>query len=90
VSFGRLSAKSDTFYVTFEAYQLPEKPDSFRAIAFNTPRPDTDYLVRAERAIELARADFGPVQRSYNIAALPAENGEWWVYATPAQQFSNA
>lgn len=90
VSFGRLSAKSDTFYVTFDAHQVAARPDSFSVTVFALPRPDTGYLARADRAIELARADFGPVKRSYNLAALPTENGEWWVYAMPAQRYSNA
>jgi len=89
VSFGRLSAALDTFYVAFEAHQLAEKPDSFRVDVFSVPRADTYYLARAGRAIEVARNDFGPIKRSYNIAALPAENGEWWVYTMPAQTYSN-
>jgi hypothetical protein len=89
VSFGRLSAASDTFYVAFEALELPAKPDSFRVTAFPNRKVDTDYLASAERAIELARSDFGPVKRSYNLSALPTENGEWWVYVMPAQTYSN-
>jgi hypothetical protein len=89
VSFGRLSASLDTFYVAFTAHQLVAKPDSFNVEVFNAPKADTDYLARAARAIEVARNDFGPIKRSYNTAALPAENGEWWVYTMPAQTYSN-
>ncbi len=89
VSFGRLSAKSDTFYVAFEAHQRPELPDSFVGTASTPPRPDTDYLLRAARAMELVRAEPPPFNRTYNIAALPADHGEWWVYSMPAQTRSN-
>jgi len=89
VSFGVLSTATDTFFVNFEARQVAGKPDSFVVKTVSPSRPDVDYLARAARAIELARTDFGPITRSYNNAALPAENGEWWVYTMPAQRYWN-
>lgn len=83
VSFGRLTPSRDTFLVAYEArYTVGDSV--FRAAALTPPRADTGYLVRAARAIDAARAAFGPVQRPYNVAAIPATLGEWWVYMYPA------
>lgn len=83
VVFGRLSATRDTFLVAYEA-QLAAGDSVFHAAALAPPRPDTGYYVRAARAIDTARAAFGPVHRPYNVAVIPATLSEWWVYLYPA------
>lgn len=83
VVFGRLSATRDTFVVVYEA-RLARDDSVFRATALTPPRPDTGYYARAARAIDTVRAAFGPVQRPYNVAVIPATLDEWWVYMYPA------
>lgn len=83
VAFGRLSAGRDAFLVAYEARLL--RGDSiFRVTDLSPAQADTGYFLKAARAIDLAREQFGPVKRAYNVAALPAESGEWWVYVYPA------
>lgn len=83
VVFGRLSATRDTFLVAYEAHLAPGD-SAFHAVALTPPRADTGYYARAARAIDTARTAFGPVQRPYNVAVIPATLNEWWVYLYPA------
>jgi len=83
VVFGRLTATRDTFLVAYEA-RLTTGDSVFHAAALTPPRADTGYYARAARAIDTARAAFGPVQRPYNVAVIPATLDEWWVYMYPA------
>ena len=86
VAFGRLTAARDTFLVAYEAVRNAPtgKFEGFTCIAHDKPIVDTDYFVRAARALDTAAADFGPVRRSYNVAALPTPYGNWYVYLFPA------
>jgi hypothetical protein len=46
---------------------------------------DTGYYVRAARALDLAKRDFGKQSRPYNSVVLPiVGTGEWFVYLVPA------
>lgn len=83
VVFGKLTATRDTFLVAYEA-RLPTGDSVFHAAALTPPRVDTGYYARAARAIDTVRAAFGPVQRPYNVAVIPATLNEWWVYMYPA------
>ncbi|GAC1657653.1 MAG: hypothetical protein NVS4B3_24450 [Gemmatimonadaceae bacterium] len=83
VAFGHLSAARDTFLVSYEA-QLSRGDSVFRVSALAPPRRDTGYFLRAARAIDVARAAFGSVDRPYNVAVIPADQNEWWVYLYPA------
>ena len=87
VAFGRLTPARDTFFVAYEAIRTSKGGtfEGFTATAHPTPIADTGYYVRAARALETAGKDFGPVRRSYNTAALPRPDGNWWVYLIPAQ-----
>lgn len=86
VAFGHASAARDTFYIAYEA--LPTEPaDSahpYAAVAREDPIADTGYFSRAYRASHTARADFRGAKRPYNVAILPAPDGNWWVYLVPA------
>jgi hypothetical protein len=88
VAFGRLNTSRDTFYVSHVA--IPALVDGKRADtlfsiqAMETPGADTDYLVRAARAIDTATALFWPTNRPYDAAVLPSADGSWWVYVVPA------
>jgi len=86
VAFGRLTAARDTFLVAYEAVHAASAGqfEGFIGVAHDKALVDTDYYVRAARALDTASADFGPVRRPYNLASLPGPQGEWWVYVFPA------
>ena len=84
VAFGHLAEGGDAFIVEYEAKAKSEN-GPFAAAAVKPARRDTDYFLHAVRAIELAKGDFQFLNRQYNVAALPIEGGEWWVYLMPAQ-----
>lgn len=88
VAFGRLSAERDTFYVShigIPAAVNGQRVDSlFEFQTFPEPGPDTDFLVRAARAIDNAVMSLGATSRPYTAAAIPTEKGDWFVYLTPA------
>ena len=94
VAFGHLDTQRDTFYVSTIA--VPAAIDGLRVDSvfefhkFETPGPDVDFLVRAARAMDTAVAAMGPKSRPYQAAAIPADNGDWWVYLTPASDFTSA
>ena len=85
VAFGRLTEARDTFYVSYEVKQNASNPNIFTVDAFQTPRPDVDYYLRAARAITAARAEFGTPTRPYNAAVLEQPTGAFYVYLMPAQ-----
>jgi hypothetical protein len=86
VAFGRLTAARDTFLVAYEALRTSSSGpfEGFTVVPHPTPVVDTDYYMRAIRAMDTAGVVFGPVRRSYNVAVLPAPKGNWWVYLFPA------
>ena len=88
VAFGRMNAERDTFYVSHIAIPAAvngHRVDStFEFQTFAAPGPDTDYLVRAARAMDLATITLGVTARAYSAAAIPNEKGEWLVYLTPS------
>jgi hypothetical protein len=86
VAFGRLTASRDTFLIADEAVRSSTTGqfEGFTGVTHAAPVVDTGYFVRAARAIDTAIVEFGPVRRSYNVAALPAPSGNWWVYLFPA------
>jgi hypothetical protein len=86
VAFGRLTAARDTFLVAFEAARTAQSGEyeGFTGVAHAKPIVDTDYYLHAARALDTASADFGAVQRPYNVAALPTAYGNWYVYLYPA------
>ena len=84
VDFGRLNAERDKFLVAYEATQT-DAPTNFAVQAFDPAREDVGFNLAAAKAIDLAVAAFGLVDRPYNTAVLPAEGGELYVYVYPAQ-----
>ena len=88
VAFGKLNTTRDTFYVSHVAIPAlvdGKRVDTVFAIqTLPTLGPDTDYLVRAARAIDTATSLFWPTNRPYDTAVLPAGDGTWWVYVLPA------
>jgi hypothetical protein len=86
VAFGRLTASRDTFLIAYEALPASQvgKFAGFNGVVLSTPIADTDYYVRAARAVDTAAVNFGPVRRPYNSAVLPTPSGNWYVYLFPA------
>ena len=86
VAFGKVTASRDTFLISYEAVRRSAggEFEGFTGISHAKPLVDTDYYVRAARAIDTATVDFGTVRRSYNVAALPTASGNWYVYLFPA------
>jgi hypothetical protein len=88
VAFGRLNIERDTFYVSeigIPATVNGQLVDSvFEFQRFPEPGADTDFLVRAARAMDLGVMTLGMTKRAYSAAAIPNENGEWLVYLTPS------
>lgn len=87
VAFGRADDKRDAFLIAYQATQ-GEKPDKFDVKEMTTPTRDTGFFLSASRAIETALKDFTEhfegEQRPYNVAVLPTEKGQMWVYLVPA------
>jgi hypothetical protein len=93
VAFGHLDSQRDTFYVSniaVPALVNGQRVDSLFEFHKFEAAPDIDFLVRATRAMDTAVAAMGPKTRPYRAAAIPAENGDWWVYLTPASDFTSA
>ena len=87
VAFGRLDEKQEKFLIAYEATQ-GKKPDEFDVKEFDPPKEDTGFFLSAARAIDAALKDFTEhfegEQRPYNVAVLPAEKEQLWVYLVPA------
>ena len=87
VAFGRLDDKQEAFLIAYEATQ-GDKPDQFDVKEMTPPTKDTGFFLSASRAIDTALKEFTEhfegEQRPYNVAVLPAEKGQVWVYLVPA------
>jgi hypothetical protein len=87
VVFGKLSENQDAFLVACEAAQ-GKKPDEFTAKLFDPPRKDTGFFPAAAKGIDTSLKEFAKnfkgEQRPYNVAVLPAEKQQLWVYLVPA------
>ena len=88
VSFGRLNDTGDKFLVAYEAAQS-EDPQHFTVKAYDPPQEETDFYFHAAKAIEAALHDFQGPNRHYNVAVLPADAGQLYVYVYPAQTEKN-
>jgi hypothetical protein len=84
VAFGHRTPADDAFEIDYEATESLG-PTDFVGRALTPPRADTDYFLRAARALDLVRTQFtSPYDRPYVIAVLPAAAEGWYVYAYPA------
>lgn len=78
VAYGKFNSARDKFLIVFEAVQ-GVTPSEFKVRKLDVPK------VFAARAIEVARNDFGNVDRPYNAAVIPAKSDQFYVYVMPAQ-----
>jgi len=84
VVFPKWNATHDRLLVAYEAKQTGS-PTYYTAVKYDPPREGPDDLIARERALELAIGDFGAVNRPFNTAILPAEDGSLYVYIYPGQ-----
>jgi hypothetical protein len=82
VVFGKLNEQGDKFLIAYQATQ-ETNPQTFTVAAFDPPQEDAGYFLNAEKAIETALKVFQRQQRPYNIAVLPAEGAQMYVYIYP-------
>ena len=87
VVYGKLSAVRDTYIVVYEATQS-SLPGQFTVQKFDKPKEDRGFFLQAALAIDLAKNDFGKASRPYNVAVLPAADGQLYIYLVPAQTVS--
>ena len=87
VAFGRIDEKQDKFLIAYEATQ-GDKPDVFDVKEMTLPKEDTGFFLSSAKAIDTSLKDFVEhfegEQRPYNVAVLPADKGQIWVYLVPA------
>ena len=85
VVYGKLNEKKDKFLIAYEAVQQ-STPKIFKVETFTKPKEDTGFFLNAAKSIEITKTEFVPAQkRPYNLAVLPAKDGQFYVYFMPAQ-----
>jgi hypothetical protein len=84
VMWGRFTQSQDKFLIVYEAIQ-GAKPDLFTVKKHDPPLEDAGTYFHAARAIATAGQDFHGEKRPYNVVALPADKGNFYVYFLPAQ-----
>ena len=84
VVFGKVNDDRTRFAITYEANEQA----TLRQFAVHQEpagRQDEGFFLNSARAIEVALKDFGGVNRTYNVAVLPAPLAQLYVYLYPAQ-----
>jgi hypothetical protein len=84
IGFGALDATKTKFSLAYEAVPTTDikKPS---VVAHDPAIEDTDIWLRTALAFETAKEKLGDTGRAYNLAVLPAPQGQWFVYGYPAQ-----
>lgn len=86
-AFGRFDDKKSAYLIVYEACE-GKKPGMYEVETFDPPKRDTGFFLMAARAVETTLKDFiahfQGEQRRYNVAVLPAQKDELWVYFVPA------
>lgn len=83
VAFGRLNDAHDKFLVAYQATQ-GATPQEFNVAQNIPPQEDTGFFYLAAKACETSQRDFQGQKRPYDIAVLPAESNQMYVYIYPA------
>ena len=84
VMWGRFTESRDKFLIAYEAVQ-DARPEVFSVKKHDPPLEDTGFYFHAARAVVTARQEFHAEERPYNVAVLPADKGNYFVYILPAQ-----
>lgn len=91
VVFGNLINNDQSFQIAYTAKQM-NTTNRF-IITKNEPlKQSNDFYFKAAKAIKICATDFSQIphhNRRYNVAVLPAEDNNFWVYLYPAPQKSN-
>lgn len=82
VEFGKLSATSDRFLISSEATQVGGQ---YTVRSFDPARRDMGWNLAVATGIETALRSFHGADCPYNVAVLPADSGNLYVYLYPAQ-----
>src|ERR1043166_854525 len=88
VVFGKLNENRTAYLIAYEAIQS-SSPKEFVAKHYDQLKQDKDFYLSSALAIDIAKADFGKVNRPYNVAVLPASGGQLYLYLVPAQTVGN-
>jgi hypothetical protein len=88
VAFGQMSPSGDAFLIALLATQGKSR-EEFTVKQFDTPQRDTGFYLSASKGIHAATSDFHGVNHPYNVAVLPAANGQLYIYLVPAQTQEN-
>jgi hypothetical protein len=90
VVFGKPTQAGDGFVIAYAAHRVASD-SAFVARRWHPTTVNHGYYWRASLAADTAAGSFKPAeQRPYNIAVIPEESGEWWVYVYPAVQRSGS
>jgi hypothetical protein len=90
VAWGRFNDAGTKFLIVYEVRQKGGSNDS-TVTKHDPPVEDGDVHLHSARAHKLATEEFfreAKPQRPYNISVLAAANGQWYVYAIPAQTYT--
>jgi hypothetical protein len=83
VVFGRLNESRDAFLIAALAKQ-GKSLQEFSVKNFETPQQDTGFYLSAAKGIENTLKAFQGVNRQYNVAVLPANENQLYIYFVPA------
>jgi len=89
VAFGRFNDPHDRFLVVYQATQ-GITPDEFKIAQNLPPQEDAGFFYVAAKALETCVRDFHSDIHRYDIAVLPAESNQMYVYIYPAQSIKGA
>jgi hypothetical protein len=84
VAFGHLNESRDAFLVGVLATE-GKSLQEFSVKRYETPQRDTGFYLAAAKGIEKVLKDFHGADRPYNVAVLPADASQLYVYLMPAQ-----
>jgi hypothetical protein len=87
VAFGRLRGEKGPYLIAYEASQ-GKNPQEFQVKAYDPPKEDAGFSQSAARAFDLTLKEFTKnfkgQRRPYNVAVLPDDKSQLWVYFVPA------
>ena len=84
VAFGHLNNARNRFIVAYEATQGATLQE-FTVKKLDPPQEDASFYLMAAKAIDTALHDFQGQKHDYNVAVLPEQTNQLYVYVVPAQ-----
>jgi hypothetical protein len=82
VAFGHLNDTRDAFLISVLASQ-GKSTQEFSIKKFDPAQRDAGFFLAAAKGIDTVSPDFRGVDRTYNIAVLPAPAGQFYIYFVP-------